>query len=349
MKKNANIPEKMKAAFLTGQMQIDIRWIDVPQTPPGGALIKVHSVGLCGSDINRIQYTSSENPRVLGHEITGEIYRLDPNVTDFQVGDRVAVGHVHVPCQHCDYCRHGSPAMCRQFKSIHVEPGGYAEYVALTHDHLAHSVLRVPERVSDAAATFIDPLGCCMRAVRLSDVLPFDRVVVVGTGIMGQLFVMLLNQLHTEVIAVDISPYRLEKANEFGAHHTIQSSTEDVVEKVLDISEGQGADSVFLTFLNQKILDQALSYVRDGGDLCVFAPPIKELKLEMDYFSFFRRELRLFSSYSSNIDQIETAMKWIASKKIDVEALITGTTDLDNLLKTVEDLDEEEFKIIVKP
>jgi threonine dehydrogenase-like Zn-dependent dehydrogenase len=69
----------------------------------------------------------------------------------------------------------------------------------------------------------------------------------------------------------------------------------------------------------------------------------------MDYFSFFRRELNMFSSYSSNIDEIEDTMKWISSKKIDVEALITGTTDLDNLLKTVEDLTEEDFKIIVEP
>ncbi len=307
------------------------------------------NIGLCGSDINRIRYTTSDEVRVLGHEVVGEIISIDPNVTDLRIGERIAVGHVHVPCMHCDYCRHGSPAMCKQFKTIRVEPGGYAEYVALTHDHLAHTVVRIPEGVSNAAATFIDPLGCCMRAIRLSEIRAFDRAVVVGTGIMGQLFVMLLNQLQAEVIAVDITEYRLAKAKESGANYIIQSDSENVLERILELTEEKGADTVFLTFLNQSILDQALVYVRDGGNLCIFAPPVHELKLEMDYFSFFRRELRMFSSYSSNIDEIEEAMKWISSKKIDVESLITGTTNLENLLSSVEQLTEKDFKIIVEP
>lgn len=339
----------MKAAFLIGQMEMEVRTIPVPEMPPGGALLKVNSTGLCGSDINRIRYTTSDDVRVLGHEMTGEIVKIDPNVTDLEVGDRVAVGHVHIPCMHCDYCRHGSPAMCRQFKAVRVEPGGYAEYVALTHDHLAHSVIRIPDDVSDDAATFIDPLGCCLRAVNKSKVRPFDKVVVVGTGIMGQLFVMLLSKMKAEVIAVDISDYRLQKAREFGAAHTIKADNENLAEEILKITSGQGVDTVFLTFLNQVILDNALAYVRDGGNLCIFAPPVHELELKMDYFSFFRRELHMFSSYSSHIDEIIDTMDWITSKEVDVEKIITGTTDLDNLLDTVKNLTDKDFKIIVKP
>jgi L-iditol 2-dehydrogenase len=343
------IPEKMKAAFLVGQMDMEVRIIPVPEMPPGGALLKVHSTGLCGSDINRIRFTTSDDVRVLGHEMTGEIVKIDPNVTEYQIGDHVAVGHVHIPCMHCDYCRHGSPAMCRQFKQVRVEPGGYAEYVALTHDHLAHSVITIPDGVSDAAATFIDPLGCCLRAVNKSKVLPFDKVVVVGTGIMGQLFVMLLNQLQVEVIAVDISEYRLQKATEFGAAHVLKSDNENLEEEILRITDGKGVDTVFLTFLNQSILDNAMAYVRDGGNLCVFAPPVQELELKMDYFSFFRRELHMFSSYSSHIDEIVDTFHWITSKKVDVEKLITGTSDLDSLLDTVKNLTDRDFKIIVNP
>lgn len=343
------IPEKMKAAFLVGQMDMEVRTIPVPEMPPGGALLKVHSTGLCGSDINRIRFTTSDDVRVLGHEMTGEIVKIDPNVTDYKIGDHVAVGHVHIPCMHCDYCRHGSPAMCRQFKQVRVEPGGYAEYVALTHDHLAHSVIAIPEGVTDAAATFIDPLGCCLRAVNKSKVLPFDKVVVVGTGIMGQLFVMLLKKLQVEVIAVDISEYRLEKAKEFGAAHALKADNEKLAEEILKITDGKGVDTVFLTFLNQSILDNAMSYVRDGGNLCVFAPPVKELELKIDYFSFFRRELHMFSSYSSYIDEIVDTFHWITSKKVDVEKLITGTSDLDNLLDTVKNLTDRDFKIIVNP
>lgn len=338
----------MKATFLLGPMTMEVRSISVPKHPPGGALIKVLSTGLCGSDINRIRYTTSGEVRVLGHEISGEIVSIDPNVTDFQIGDRVSVGHVHIPCMHCEYCRHGAQAMCRQFKTITVEPGGYAEYVALTHDHLAHSVIRISAGVSSAAATFIDPLGCCMRAVRLSEIRAFDRVVVIGAGTMGQLFVMLLKELHAEVFVVDISKYRLEHASKFGAQHTIQSDN-NTVESILKFTNGKGADTVILSFLNQEILDLAADCVREGGNICIFAPPIQEHRLEIDYSKFFRRGLRMFSSYSSNLDEIENAMMWISSKKVNVEALITGTVGLDYLLEAVENLTEKDFKVIVQP
>ena len=93
--------------------------------PPGGALIRVDSTGLCGSDINRIRYTETLEARVLGHEVAGEVAALAEGTQGFQVGDRVAIGHVHIPCGHCVYCRHGAPAMCRQFKQSRIVPGGY--------------------------------------------------------------------------------------------------------------------------------------------------------------------------------------------------------------------------------
>ena len=149
--------------------------------------------------------------------------------------------------------------------------------------------------------------------------------------------------MKAEVIAVDISEYRLQKAREFGAAHTIKADNESLAEEILKITGGQGVDTVFLTFLNQVILDNALAYVRDGGNLCIFAPPVHELELKMDYFSFFRRELHMFSSYSSRIDEIIDTMDWITSKEVDVEKIITGTTDLDNLLDTVKNLTDKDF------
>lgn len=341
--------EDMRAAHLTGPMQLEVRQIPTPQPPPGGALLKVRSIGLCGSDINRIRHTTSGETRVLGHEVVGEIVSIDNTDVDFRPGERLAVGHVHVPCMHCVYCRHGAPAMCRHFKNIRIQPGGYAEYIALTPDHLAHSVLRLPDRVSDGAATFIDPLACCLRALDLGRVQAFDRVVVVGAGIMGLLFVQLLRELRAENFVIDISSHRLDVAKQFGAQHTTGSSGAGLADEILSRTDGQGADLVLFTYLNQQILTDALAYARDGSRLCVFAPPIESLDLHIDFFEFFRREMRMYSSYSSSMQDLETALQWIASGRVDVEAMITGRTDLEGMLKTVEELDDTQLKVIVEP
>lgn len=350
MSASNSIPaETMRAAHLTGAMQLEVRQIPVPQPPPGGALMKVHAIGLCGSDINRIRHTTSDEVRVLGHEVVGEIVSIDNNSVDFQPGERLAIGHVHVPCMHCVYCRHGAPAMCRHFKSIRIEPGGYAEYIALTSDHLAHSALRLPEHVSNDAATFIDPLACCLRAVRSTEVEAFDRVVVVGAGIMGLLFVQLLREMQAECYVVDISSHRLEVARKFGAQHTTDASGQTLVEEILARTEHQGSDVVLFTYLNQSILDDGMGYARDGSRLCVFAPPIETLNLNLNFFDFFRREMRMSSSYSSTLLDLENALQWIASGRVDVEAMVTGRTDLEGLLDTVKTLDDTQLKIIVEP
>ncbi len=339
----------MKAAYLTGKMNIIVRETPVPQIPQGGMLVKVNSTGLCGSDLNRIRFTTTSDPRVIGHEIAGDVAAVDEGVTQFKVGDRIAIGHVHIPCMHCVYCRHGSPAMCRQFKESHVTPGGYAEYVAVSPDHMAHTIVKIPDHVSYADATFVDPLACCIRALDTSNILPFDRVVVVGAGIMGLLFVQLLRELQAESWVFDISDARLDMAKAFGANHVFNSKEGNIAEKVLSLTNGEGADVVLVTFITQDTLDEAMQYVRDGGKLCIFAPPNKDPEYKLDFFSFFRRELKMYSTYSFFLEHLEMSMLYIASKKIDVERMITGTTNLEGMLSAVAAMDDRQIKLIVSP
>lgn len=346
---NAKSAQTMKAAFLTGRMQIEVRDIPIPEVPRGGALLRVDSTGLCGSDINRIRYTTSNEGRVIGHEVAGEIVEVDSGVTLFKPGDKVAVCHVHIPCGHCVYCKHGTPAMCRQFKESKIIPGGYAQYIALSPDHLAHTVIKIPENVSFAEATFVDPIACCFRALETSGVQPFDRVVVVGAGIMGQIFVQLLRNLKAETTVVDISEYRLEKAKSYGANYVLNSNDPGLCDKILEQTEGVGADVAILTFLTQDLLDKAMTYVRDGGRFCLFAPPLKDMDLKINFYDLFRREMSMFGSYSFMLTDMETTMKFISTKSVDVQSMITQHTDLEHMLATVAALDEKQLKVIVNP
>lgn len=344
------VPNTMRAAVLKAKDTIEVEELPVPDLPPGGMIIRTSSVGICGSDVIKVRNTISDETRVIGHEIAGEVVLTDERAQiSYQIGDRVLVGHVHVPCMHCIFCRDGRYAMCSAFKNSQVVPGGFAQYVAVSADHTRHTVLPVPEEVSSDVATFVDPVACCLNAIERASCKLNDRAAVVGVGTMGALFVQLLDRMGVEVFAIDISDFRLQKARHFGAAHTVNSSENDPVEAIQSLTSGIGVDVVFLTIVNQQIADQSFDMLRDGGTLLLFAGPIARGTLELDYYQFFRRDLAMLSSYSASMANMGNALSLIAAGSIPVDELISGTCDLDGILTAILSMDEHTYKVIVKP
>lgn len=341
--------KSMEVAVLTGRMRMEVRSEPVPELPPGGMILKVHSCGICGSDVNRFRFSDSTEPKVLGHEVAGEVVRAADSLTKFDVGDRVVVGHVHVPCMHCVYCRNDNYSMCRQFKESSIIPGGYAEYVAVPADQAMHTVLRIPEGMTYDEATFVDPIACCWRALRRCGAGPMSRVAVVGVGTMGLLFVQLLRSVGATSFALDIAGGRLEQAAELGADHVFDPRDAETVRSILSATDGMGVDVAVLTVVNADTIGKALDYVRDGGTLCVFAPPLKQTELELDFFSVFRRELDVVGSYSSSPFDLEPALECIQGERVNVRSLITGYTDIEGIEDAMRSIDEDTYKIIVHP
>ncbi len=343
-------PKMMKANLLRSQATMEVVELPVPECPPAGMIIRARSVGICGSDVIKVKNTVSTEPRVIGHEIAGEVYQLDPRAAyTFKPGDRVAVGHVHIPCMHCHFCRHGSYAMCRSFKTSHVVPGGYSEYVALSAEHVNHSVLPIPDDVSMDLATFIDPVACCLHALNRIPRQVHDHAVVLGVGFMGVLFVQLLRQLHVHVTAIDISDARLEFARGMGAEHVFNAAHPGVKEQLAALTDGRGPDFVVLTVVNQQTIEQSLDWVRDGGWLSLFAGPVQRELLSLDFYDLFRREISLASSYSASPSEMGEALAWIESGKLKLQELITGSCDLAGIYPAIAAMDERSYKVIVHP
>lgn len=346
----APLPESMQASFLVRRMQMELREMPLPALPPGGMLIRVRSIGICGSDVLKIRTTPRVEAGVIGHEVAGVVAALDPRASlPFRVGDPVVVGHVHVPCLHCTYCRHGSPAMCRAFKTTRIEPGGYAEYVALSADHAAHSVLAVPEGVSLDEATLVDPVACCVRALQRCALAPFDRVGVVGAGTMGVIFLQMLDRLQATGFALDISPARREAALRFGAPHALDPRAPAALDEILQATNGEGLDSVILTFVDAATIELAQKAVRDGGAVCLFGGPAGDRRPELDFYGMFRRELTLLGSYSSTLADMGTALEWIRTGKIRAGEMITGQCGLGDILEAVTAMDDRTYRVIVHP
>src|SRR5208282_2976189 len=155
----------MKALVYEAPQRVSLQEVPIPEIGAREALVQVEACGLCGTDIVKIYNESLQPPIPLGHEVAGRIEELGSGATKFKVGDRVVVAH-HVPCFECHYCRRGHPSMCREFKRTNLFPGGLAQFVRVSEQHLKHTTFKIPAKVGFTEASQTEPLACCLRNAR---------------------------------------------------------------------------------------------------------------------------------------------------------------------------------------
>ena len=182
---------------------------------------------------------------VLGHEVVGDVVAVGAGVERFAPGDRLVVAH-HVPCFACHYCRRGSVSMCRHFKRINLDPGGFAELVRVPAPNVEHAAFCLPPELSDEAASFTEPLACCLRAVKRTGLVPGDTALVVGLGSIGCLLVQLLTLAGASaVLGDDVRPERRALGRSVGARVADDPAGLDGL--VAQVSDGRGVDCVVIT------------------------------------------------------------------------------------------------------
>jgi L-iditol 2-dehydrogenase len=319
----------------------DIRLEETP-TPlcaAGELLIRVHGCGLCGSDILKI--TQQAPPPVrLGHEFTGTIVEQGQFVERFAVGQRVVVGH-HVPCGACHYCRHGNPSMCAAFKASHVDPCGFAEYLRVPAPNVQQTTLALPDSLSVEEGSFVEPLACCVRAVRRTPLLDGDSVIVVGLGSIGLLMLQAVKGLAARegraarVYGIDLLPERLQLARQLGADEVFTASTgEQALRKTVEEqTDGRGADAAIVTAPGARPFFTALACLRKGGMLQIFAAHAGTVPVDLE--TLYQRELTLCSTYSSSPDDLTLALDLLASRQVHVENLISHRLPLERFAEGV--------------
>src|SRR5512136_570067 len=220
----------MRVATYYNNRDVRLEEIPTPKIGPGEVLVKVVASGICGSDVME-WYRVKKAPRVLGHEITGEIVEVGSAVARYKVGDRVFVSH-HVPCNTCRYCLNGYYTLCDTLRSTNFDPGGFAEYLRVPGINVDRGVFLLPEEVSFEDGVFIEPLACVLRGQRLAGFHPGQSVLILGSGISGLLHLLLARTLGAgRIMATDVSEYRLQKAREFGADAVLHAA-EDIPEGV---------------------------------------------------------------------------------------------------------------------
>lgn len=281
-----------------------------------GALIKTIGCGLCGSDIVKFKQKLAKNGTVLGHEIVGEIIEINSK-TSFKVGDKIVSSH-HIPCFECIYCKNENYSMCEHFKKTNIVPGGFSEYIYLSEEHLQNVSVKIPENLSEIEASFYEPLGCCIRAIKRSGECKGQNVLVIGLGSIGLLMGQALKAYGAEVFACDIIQERIELGCECGLK---AFNSSEIIEKILTETDNLGVDAVFMTSGADVTIDLALKTVRSGGKIVVFASTPKNLGYANN--EIYYRELTVMGSYSPSPADLKDSIELLKSGKVKVKNLST--------------------------
>lgn len=341
----------MRVAMYYNNRDIRLEEMSRPNIGPGELLVKIHSSGICGSDVME-WYRVGKAPLVLGHEIAGEVVTVGEGVKGFVAGDRVAATH-HVPCLTCHHCLTGHETVCDMLLSgTHFDPGGFCEYVRLAPINVERGTWKLPESMTYDAATFVEPLACVLRGQRTAGLKAGASVLVLGSGISGLLHVHLASVTGAGFIAAtDLSEYRMEAAKRFGAS-AVYRADQDVPSLFKQKNRGRGADVVIVCASAKAAFHQALSAVARGGVIVFFAPTMAGETLSLSVNDlFWRRDLTLTTTYAGSPADCATALELIANGRVRVEEMITHRFGLADTVSgsTLVAEGQESIKVIIRP
>jgi L-iditol 2-dehydrogenase len=335
-----SIPTTMRAAVYHGVDDVRVETVPVPKIGPGELLIRVHTCGICGTDLKKIASGSHSAPRIFGHETSGVVAAVGQGVGQFQQGDRVVVFH-HIPCDTCYYCRHKTFAQCETYKKVGCtagyEPagGGFAEYVRVMDWIVDRGTVRIPEGVSFEQACFVEPVNTCMKGIETRQLLPGESVLVIGQGPIGIILSTLAKRSGATVVTSDLYPQRLTISKRYGLTNVIDASRADTVKAVREQTEGRGADAAIVAVGGNGLIRTAMDAVRPGGRVLLFAQTVRG-EATIDPAAVCVDEKTLLGSYSASVELQEDSVRFVMSREMDLEGLISHRFFLSNSVEALQ-------------
>jgi L-iditol 2-dehydrogenase len=350
-----SIPTTMRAAVYRGVNDVRVETVPVPKIGAGELLVRVHTCGICGTDLKKIASGSHSAPRVFGHETSGVIAAVGEGVVTFEPGDRVVAFH-HIPCGECFYCRHKTFAQCETYKKVGCtagfEPsgGGFAEYVRVMDWIANHGTIRIPDGVSFEQACFVEPVNTCMKGIDTLQLMPGESVLVIGQGPIGIILSTLAKRSGAGVITSDLYPQRLTISKSFGLEHGIDASRADTVKTVREQTEGRGADAAIVAVGGNGLIRTAMDAVRPGGRVLLFAQTVRG-EATIDPAAICVDEKRLLGSYSASVELQADSVRFVMSREMDLERLIShrfSLSDSVEALKLAAHPQPDSMKIVIQ-
>lgn len=339
----------MKVATYYNNNDVRIEEMPIPEINDNELLVKVKACGICGSDVME-WYRIKKAPRVLGHEMAGDIVKAGKKVKKFKVGDRVFVSH-HVPCNNCSFCKKDQHTLCHTLHSTNFYPGGFAEYLRVPEINVDRGVFVLPREISYEDGAFIEPLACTIRGLRTAGMTRGQSVLVLGSGVAGILQIKLARAMGaSKIFATDIDDFRLDAAKKMGADVVI-CAKENVPEQVKKHNDEKLADLVILCAGVPSAVKQALQSVEAGGTILFFAPPEPNVEIPFPLFELWNKQVKMVSTYAGAPRDIKEAIELLKSKKVKVTDMITHRLPLDETPKgfKLAAQAQKSIKIIIEP
>jgi len=350
------IPSTMLAAVYRGVNDVRLKTVPVPEIDPSEILVKVHTCGICGTDLKKIATGSHSAPRIFGHETSGTVAKVGARVTLWKPGDRVMVFH-HIPCGNCYYCRHKTFAQCETYKKVGCtagfEPsgGGFAEYVRVMDWIVEKGTVRIPPETSFEQACFVEPVNTCMKGIERMSLQPGETVLVIGQGPIGIILSVLAKRAGATVITSDLYEQRLTISRDFGLDKAFNAAHSDVVANVREQTEGRGADAAILAVGGNGLIRTAMDAVRPGGRVLLFAQT-QHGDATFDPAAVCVDEKTLIGSYSASIDLQQESVRFVMGREMALERLISHRFPLTQAVEALElaaHPQPDSMKIVIQP
>lgn len=305
----------MQALWFNGQHEIEVKELMIPKLQQDELLVHVDACGVCGTDFHIYEgQAPSSIPVVLGHEYTGIILEMGSKFHNLKIGDKIAI-NPNIHCGYCEFCRKGKINLCSNLKALGVTLNGGMSQLSVVPVTQAYLL---PNDFPYSKSVFAEPLSCCIHGINLAEILPGEKVLIIGAGTIGLLMLQLV-QLRgaSDVIVLDPIRFKRDMASSLNADHVFNPLIEDTLEKIIHLTNG-GADTVIECVGNQVAGESALNLVRKGGKILIFGLSNNSDLIKVYMQTFFHKELTLKSSIL-NPYTFQSAVDLLVNNKINVE------------------------------
>jgi L-iditol 2-dehydrogenase len=324
------------AALLYGPEDLRLETVADPTPGPGELVMQVTTATTCGTDLKVWRQGSHARmlkpPTLFGHEAVGKIVEIGAGVTGWQINDRI-VANNSAPCMQCFFCQRQEFSLCPH---LCFNNGTFAEYLRIPAPIVQHNVLPIPDHLPDALAALTEPLACVLHGIdrsnlRSTGTLP-QRVVVIGDGAIGLMFVAALQTYPVEILLVGGHETRLQIGQKMGATEVVNHHhTTDLPTVVKEWTAGWGADVVIEATGSPRVWETAIACTRPGGTTNVFGGCPRDTTITVSTEQLHYNELTLKGVFHNTPTHVRAALALLARRSSPFELLISDHQPLTQL------------------